>query len=65
MRNCKSIKYQHHPHKRNEKFLLAKRSEDVLIDLELSRMLLNTRYFAYPFGQYDKNTIRLLKEAGY
>lgn len=46
-------------------FLLAKRPEDVLIDLELSRMLLNTNYFAYPFGQYDKNTIRLLKEAGY
>ncbi|ERI08707.1 polysaccharide deacetylase [Aneurinibacillus aneurinilyticus ATCC 12856] len=46
-------------------FLLVKRSEDILIDLELSRILLNTRYFAYPFGQYNKSTIRLVKEAGY
>jgi peptidoglycan/xylan/chitin deacetylase (PgdA/CDA1 family) len=46
-------------------FLLAKPQEDVLIDLELSKMLLNAHYFAYPYGQYNKNTIQLLKKAGY
>ncbi|BAU29161.1 polysaccharide deacetylase [Aneurinibacillus soli] len=46
-------------------FLLAKSPEDVLIDLELSKMLLHTHYFAYPYGQYNKNTIQLVKKAGY
>lgn len=46
-------------------FLLAKPSEDVLIDLGLSRMLLDAHYFAYPYGQYTKDTIQLVKKAGY
>lgn len=49
----------------NKSFLLAKPAEDVLIDLALSKMLLQSHYFAYPYGKYNKNTIQLVKKAGY
>lgn len=28
-------------------------------------MLLNARYFAYPFDQYNENIVQLLKQVGY
>ncbi|MCI0766654.1 polysaccharide deacetylase family protein [Bacillus sp. TL12] len=38
---------------------------DVKKDIELSKNALNTKYFCYPFGAYDENSIKLLKELGF
>ncbi|WP_433744875.1 polysaccharide deacetylase family protein [Falsibacillus pallidus] len=45
--------------------VLLKPENDVLDDFKLSKELLQTQYFCYPFGQYSPDTIRLAKEAGY
>jgi peptidoglycan/xylan/chitin deacetylase (PgdA/CDA1 family) len=49
----------------SKSFLLARRPEDVLLDLKQSKQLLGCRYFAYPYGQYDKQTVKLIQQAGY
>lgn len=50
----------------NGQSALVIESEDVILnDLKNSRNLINTDYFAYPFGAYTKRTIELLKQAGY
>ncbi|WP_440602861.1 polysaccharide deacetylase family protein [Bacillus sp. GB_SG_008] len=35
---------------------------DVKKDIELSNKILNTKYFCYPFGAYNENSIKVLKE---
>ncbi|WP_066372395.1 polysaccharide deacetylase family protein [Neobacillus fumarioli] len=37
----------------------------VKADLALSKKILNAHSFAYPFGQYNKQTIQILKDLGY
>ena len=50
----------------NESFLTAKNRDEVIQDLLLNRQLLNnTTYFAYPFGQYNEETIEIMSEAGF
>ena len=50
----------------NESFLTAKSRDEVIQDLLLNRQLLNnTTYFAYPFGQYNEETIEIMLEAGF
>lgn len=34
-------------------------------DLRLSKNILGTTYFAYPFGHYDQRMIHTLKQTGY
>ncbi len=34
-------------------------------DLVKNKELLNAKYFAYPYGRYDENTIKYLKETGH
>ncbi|NLW40961.1 MAG: polysaccharide deacetylase family protein [Tissierellia bacterium] len=48
-----------------EKLLMSSDKEVILEDLRKSKELLDAKYFAYPYGAYDENTIEYLKEAGY
>lgn len=60
--------HTHNLHRLNEKnisYLVAQPKEFITRDLQVNRELLNTTYFAYPYGQYNKNTIQILKELGY
>ncbi|MBV1819921.1 polysaccharide deacetylase family protein [Anaerosalibacter bizertensis] len=42
---------------------LISRPKDIIIkDLKKSMKLLDTKYFAYPYGQYNSETIEILKE---
>jgi len=51
---------------KNESFLTAKSRDVVKQDLLLNRKLLNqTRYLAYPFGQYNSDTLKVLNETGF
>ncbi|OEH85367.1 hypothetical protein BHU72_04550 [Desulfuribacillus stibiiarsenatis] len=45
--------------------LRVKPQQSVLDDLKQSKELLDSDYFAYPYGQYSKKVIRTLEEAGY
>jgi peptidoglycan/xylan/chitin deacetylase (PgdA/CDA1 family) len=45
--------------------VLSKPAGEVLEDFIISRSILQTSYFCYPFGQYTPQTISLLQQAGY
>ncbi|OEF96707.1 polysaccharide deacetylase family protein [Desulfuribacillus alkaliarsenatis] len=49
----------------NVSFLKSRSQSRITKDLKQSRDLLGTDYFAYPYGQYNKNIIQALNEAGY
>jgi peptidoglycan/xylan/chitin deacetylase (PgdA/CDA1 family) len=55
----------HHLDKHHKGFLVVKSPELVKNDLIAARNIFHSRYFAYPYGQYNKITIQLLREAGY
>ncbi len=46
-------------------YLLTKPPADAINDMRLSKVLINSPYFAYPFGEYDKKTIYQLQYSGY
>lgn len=65
--------YQYHAHTdalhnltlQNKSFFVAKSDAEILADLKRNREKLNgTPYFAYPFGQTDNRSARLLKQSG-
>ncbi|NRD77084.1 polysaccharide deacetylase family protein [Bacillus sp. BRMEA1] len=45
--------------------LIAEPDQVILNDLTISKNLLKTNFFAYPFGAFNDRAIRLLKLAGY
>ncbi|WCK56034.1 polysaccharide deacetylase family protein [Aneurinibacillus sp. Ricciae_BoGa-3] len=45
--------------------LLSRVPEDVLADLAESKQMLGCRYFAYPYGEYDRRLAKLVQKAGY
>lgn len=45
--------------------LLSEPEQVILKDLQSSRNIINTRFFAYPFGGYNKRTMELLNMSGY
>jgi peptidoglycan/xylan/chitin deacetylase (PgdA/CDA1 family) len=49
----------------HKSFLIAKPLEEVKEDLRMNLQTIHHPYFAYPYGEYDKNTISLLKELGF
>ncbi|AOT69051.1 polysaccharide deacetylase family protein [Geosporobacter ferrireducens] len=55
----------HHLNNKNISFLVSQPKEIIEKDLALNRQLLNTTYFAYPYGQYNRTTIGILKQLGY
>ncbi|MTI71996.1 MAG: polysaccharide deacetylase family protein [Firmicutes bacterium] len=55
----------HREDKNNRSFLITKPRKELIKDLRLSMSILNTKYFAYPFGDYEEDTINLLKEVGF
>ncbi|MFC3886503.1 polysaccharide deacetylase family protein [Bacillus songklensis] len=45
--------------------VLLKSPEELLDDFGTSRAILQTSYFCYPFGQYNEQTVSLVKQSGY
>ena len=65
--------YQYHAHThglhnltlQNKSFFVVKSDAEILADLKRNREALNgSPYFAYPFGQTDHRSARLLKQSG-
>lgn len=54
-----------HMVKHGSSLLFYTPSDVIKQDIERSRNLLHTDYFAYPYGGYDANIERIVKEAGY
>ncbi|WP_427337980.1 polysaccharide deacetylase family protein [Caloranaerobacter sp. DY30410] len=60
--------HTHDLHRLNDKnisYVICKDKEEVLKDLKLSMEILDTKYLAYPYGQYNEETLNILKELGY
>ena len=58
--------YDLHKLDENKKSLLLVSEKDTIIeDLNKNKEILNAKYFAYPYGAYDNNTIEYLKETGH
>jgi peptidoglycan/xylan/chitin deacetylase (PgdA/CDA1 family) len=57
--------YLHHLDKKHKSFLVVKPPKEVEADLVEARKTFHSNYFAYPYGQFNKTTILLLKKAGY
>lgn len=60
--------HTHGLHQLNDKnisFLVSQPKEIIEKDLALNKQLLNTTYFAYPYSQYNRSTISMLKQLGY
>jgi len=55
----------HYVNENKEKALLAAEKKVIMEDLIKSKELVGTKYFAYPYGAYNNETIKYLKEAGY
>jgi peptidoglycan/xylan/chitin deacetylase (PgdA/CDA1 family) len=49
----------------NRSLLVTASREEVLKDMMVSKKILDTDFFAYPYGQYTPETIRNLQETGY
>lgn len=63
--------YESHTYKlhdmddKREPLLLSSDEKTILEDLVKNKELLNAKYFAYPNGKYDENTLEYLKETGH
>ncbi|MGJ0845209.1 Peptidoglycan/xylan/chitin deacetylase, PgdA/CDA1 family [Tissierella praeacuta DSM 18095] len=55
----------HHKNEQDIAFLKSLSKEEILNDLVKNIELLDSRYIAYPFGEYNKDAIKYVKEAGY
>ena len=55
----------HNKDKKNISYLVGKPETEVRQDLKRSKDLLGIDFFAYPYGQYNDNTIAILKELGF
>lgn len=59
--------FQNHTHDlhKNEKgkgYVVLKGYEEVKDDFAANKAIINSKYVAYPYGQYNKQTIKILKE---
>ena len=69
--NSKDVfEYASHTHKMHEKennmaYLLIKPQEDIKNDLVESLKYVDKPYFAYPYGNYNKNLFNIIKESGF
>lgn len=55
-------------HKLNDKnipLLLSSNKKHIMEDLDKSKTVLNCKHFAYPYGRFNNNSIKYLKNAGY
>jgi peptidoglycan/xylan/chitin deacetylase (PgdA/CDA1 family) len=62
--------YEAHAHKFHrllgkESFMLAQPLPAVKNDIHTVKELTHSHYFAYPYGQYNQDTIKILKEEGF
>lgn len=60
--------HTHNLHKLDENeqgYLVTRPPDEVKHDLKTSMQLLDTVYFAYPYGHYNEETLEMLKELGY
>lgn len=46
-------------------YLVTRPLDEIRQDLETSMKVLDTAYLAYPYGHYNKKTLKILKELGY
>lgn len=45
--------------------LVSKGEADIIKDLDMSKQLVDTKFFAYPYGQYNKEVEHILKKEGF
>ena len=57
--------YDMHNTMDDRSYLIIAPLENVKEDMVKNRDLFNARYFAYPFGQYNRSVIEILKETGH
>lgn len=60
--------HTHNLHQLNDQrksFLVCKSKEEIMKDLKLSMEVLDTKYLAYPYGQYNEETIKMIKKLGF
>ncbi len=55
----------HHLNNKSISFLVSQPKDIIERDLKLNKQLLNTTYFAYPYGQYNRTTISILRQLEY
>ncbi|MDX8363848.1 polysaccharide deacetylase family protein [Cytobacillus sp. IB215665] len=54
-----------HRLKGQKSFLVTKSLDEVQKDLRLNKSILETAYFAYPFGQYNEDVVKVVMEEGF
>ncbi len=55
-------------HSRDEKgrpLLLVKSKKEIIKDLKINKVLFKSKYFAYPYGAYNEDTIEYIRELDY
>lgn len=57
--------YLHTLDSNNKSFLIVKPKDIIMKDLKVSKDILNTQYFAYPFGQFSSETKEILMDVGF
>ncbi|WP_052045154.1 polysaccharide deacetylase family protein [Caloranaerobacter azorensis] len=60
--------HTHDLHRLNDKnisYVICKDKEEVFRDLKFSMEILDTKYLAYPYGQYNEETLNILRKLGY
>ncbi len=64
--NFENHTYSLHKYNANKKpLILVSNKKTIIEDISKNKKLLNTKYFAYPFGTYNNMIIQCLKETGH
>ena len=64
-KNYKNIEIACHTYSNHEEEAYLKSENDLNKDFKEMKKIVNTKYFAYPYGKYSKNYIKVLKSNGY
>ena len=60
-----NIEIASHSYNLHEKGAINQEKEKILKDIKKMKKIVNSKYYAYPFGEYNDNMLESLKETGY